>query len=267
MHHYSDTGSFVVELNFFTNGGVSKVKKTLKVEPHLPLAIDLGDDIVLCEGDSVTLEAPPVHGTYLWSDGSANPKRTIDTAGVYSLKVTNACGSAYDTVNISYSKLPEIRLPRDTLVCRGQPASINVNKVPGLTYTWNTGDQSSSLTITPFENSKIDLNIKNELGCEKEYSMLLNVNDCFPKIIIPNAFTPNADNINDAWIIKNIEYYPNAEVYIYTRSGENIFGSKGYQVPWNGTYSGKLLPTAAYYYVIMLNDGSPAYTGEVSIYR
>jgi gliding motility-associated-like protein len=88
-----------------------------------------------------------------------------------------------------------------------------------------------------------------------------------PDVEIPDVFTPNGDNINDLWIIKNIEYYPDVEVSVYTQQGEKIFESKGYQFPWDGKYNGKLLPSGAYYYVITLYKGSLSYTGQVSIYR
>jgi hypothetical protein len=120
MHHYSDTGSFNVELRFYVNDSVSTVKKTIKLKPPSPLTVNLGNDTVLCEGDTIKFDVPSVHGTYLWSDGNTNSERTIDTEGDYWLRVTNVCYSAYDTVNISYSKLPEKLLPQDTVVCRGR---------------------------------------------------------------------------------------------------------------------------------------------------
>ena len=46
------------------------------------------------------------------------------------------------------------------------------------------------------------------------------------------------------------------EIDIYNRWGENIFYSKGYETPWDGTYNGNLLPVGTYYYVINLNDAT-----------
>jgi len=49
---------------------------------------------------------------------------------------------------------------------------------------------------------------------------------------------------NDTWQIKNIDLFPNAEVFIL-QDGENLCSIlKTYlQIPWNGTYEGALLPT------------------------
>ena len=50
--------------------------------------------------------------------------------------------------------------------------------------------------------------------------------------------------------------YPNAEVDIYNRWGENLFHSSGYANPWDGTYKNEKLPVGTYYYVLNLNDAS-----------
>jgi gliding motility-associated-like protein len=86
-------------------------------------------------------------------------------------------------------------------------------------------------------------------------------------IIIPNAFTPNGDGINDTWDIKNLDTYPNCTVEIYNRWGENVYSSIGYGIPWNGTYRGAPLPTGAYYYIINLKNGHKGLSGYVAIIR
>jgi len=86
-----------------------------------------------------------------------------------------------------------------------------------------------------------------------------------PDLIIPNTITPNGDGINDVWIIKNIEHYPNHEVEIFNRNGSSIFKSVGYTNNWGGQYNGQDLPATTYYYVIDL--GSKILKGDLSIIR
>ena len=50
-------------------------------------------------------------------------------------------------------------------------------------------------------------------------------------IVIPNAFTPNGDGINDIWDIKYLDYYPDCTVNIFSRYGENIYQSVSYAIP------------------------------------
>ncbi|MFM7104980.1 MAG: gliding motility-associated C-terminal domain-containing protein, partial [Flavobacteriales bacterium] len=85
-----------------------------------------------------------------------------------------------------------------------------------------------------------------------------------------SAFSPNHDGVNETWKIKKIEVFPNCQVEVFDRWGQNIFKSIGYEKPWDGTNNGKPLPTGAYYYVIELNSIKvtiPPVTGVVSIFH
>ena len=55
------------------------------------------------------------------------------------------------------------------------------------------------------------------LGCEgPEDPVAITINNC--DIIIPTAFTPNNDLINDDWEIVNLDViYPDNEVHVYNR--------------------------------------------------
>jgi len=88
-----------------------------------------------------------------------------------------------------------------------------------------------------------------------------------PTLIIPNAFTPNGDGINDTWNIKYLENYPNCLVDIYNRYGERLYSSVGYPIPWDGKYKGAILPTGTYYYVINTKSNLKTFSGYVTIIR
>jgi gliding motility-associated-like protein len=88
-----------------------------------------------------------------------------------------------------------------------------------------------------------------------------------PGPVIPNAFTPNGDGVNDTWDIKYIDFYPNCTVMVFNRWGQNVYSSIGYGIPWNGTYRGAALPTSTYYYIIDLKNGLNALSGFLVIVR
>jgi len=85
---------------------------------------------------------------------------------------------------------------------------------------------------------------------------------------IPTIITPNSDGYNDTWIIKNIDLFPNAEVFVFNRWGERVFHTKNLLAnPWDGTSGGKALPTDSYHYILHLNDGSEPRSGVISIIK
>lgn len=87
-----------------------------------------------------------------------------------------------------------------------------------------------------------------------------------PAILVSNAFSPNGDGINDTWEIINIDEWPNAQIFIYSRWGNKVFQTTNYSNDWGGDD----LPAATYYYVIELNPidfNADPITGSVTIMR
>ncbi|MFN5425308.1 MAG: gliding motility-associated C-terminal domain-containing protein, partial [Bacteroidota bacterium] len=92
----------------------------------------------------------------------------------------------------------------------------------------------------------------------------------YPPDFIPNisnAFSPNGDGINDVWVLRFLQDYPNATVQIVNRYGQVVFLSTGYSQPWDGKYRGQNLPIGTYYYLINLRNGKPTIVGSVTIVK
>jgi len=63
--------------------------------------ITLGDGRSLCDAASFILDPGPGFNSYLWQDGSSGQTFTATSDGIYSVTVTNDCGSADASVMIS----------------------------------------------------------------------------------------------------------------------------------------------------------------------
>jgi hypothetical protein len=57
----------------------------------------LGDDMLLCKGDSISLH-PGQFESYTWQDGSNGERMIVREAGVYKVTVQNSCGLASDEI-------------------------------------------------------------------------------------------------------------------------------------------------------------------------
>jgi gliding motility-associated-like protein len=80
-------------------------------------------------------------------------------------------------------------------------------------------------------------------------------------LFIPQGFSPNGDGINDFWNIQGIENYPNAEVVVFNRWGDEVWASgvNGYKNNSTDGFIGdnkqnNILPDATYYYVVKFNS-------------
>jgi gliding motility-associated-like protein len=83
----------------------------------------------------------------------------------------------------------------------------------------------------------------------------------------PNTFTPNGDGINDTWVVKNLEQYPETTIEVYTTSGTLVFRNVGNSRQWDGIYKGKPLPTGTYYYVIDPKNSRQKIAGYITLLK
>ena len=91
------TNGIYIDTLVAANGCDSIITLQLKVLPN-PSPY-LGVDTLLCAGDSLVLYAGKFT-TYTWQDGSAQDHITVKKPGLYSVSVSNNCGSATDEIII-----------------------------------------------------------------------------------------------------------------------------------------------------------------------
>jgi gliding motility-associated-like protein len=85
-------------------------------------------------------------------------------------------------------------------------------------------------------------------------------------IKIFNAFSPNADGMNDYFLIEGLEKFPNNRVRIFNRWGTEIMRAENYKNDWNGNWNGSELPDGTYFYLVEDGEGH-TFTGYVQIQR
>lgn len=75
------------------------VKDTINIHYSLKPVFSLGNDQLICTGQSIVLK-PPVDAAWqlIWQDGSAATYFTVTKAGTYSLEATNKCGNKEDEI-------------------------------------------------------------------------------------------------------------------------------------------------------------------------
>lgn len=126
------------------------------------------------------------------------------------------------------------------------------------------GEQANSLNIKAEQSGTIGVKVIYEDGCINEANMEISVVDS-PPVSCTNLISANFDGINDAFIVRNIEYYPGNELWISDRSGKLIFNQKKHNNGWNGTYNGRTLPAGTYYYLLELGNKTAKLKGYISV--
>ncbi len=195
---------------------------------------------------------------------------TSTSSGLFNYMVTTSGGcsaaSASGSINIR-SLIPAPLVNSKLIHCLEDPIpEIIAESSLGGALTWSSDNLFSNVLV----NGPILL--PHSIKGETNYYVRESLNGCvgnsnevkvtfkFCEIEIPTAFTPDGDNVNDDWTIKNIDdVIPNNVVSIYNRWGEKIYEStKGnYEAhKWDGKFNGKCLPVDSYYYIIEYNDSN-----------
>ncbi|MBI3141280.1 MAG: gliding motility-associated C-terminal domain-containing protein [Bacteroidetes bacterium] len=95
-----------------------------------------------------------------------------------------------------------------------------------------------------------------------------------PLIFLPNAFSPNGDNVNDLLHYDGIGIQKLSDeaflFEVYNRWGEKVFESKSFNIRWDGSYQGKDCEMGNYTYYVRfrgVNGTTYVYTGDVVLFR
>ncbi|MFN5182367.1 MAG: GEVED domain-containing protein, partial [Bacteroidota bacterium] len=101
----STTGTYWVDV---TNPQNCTTRDSINITVSNQPLVSLGQDVNLCTGDSVTLDAGSTVGaTYLWSDSSSAQTLSVDSTGLYFVNVTTGPGcSASDTIQVTVYPYP-----------------------------------------------------------------------------------------------------------------------------------------------------------------
>jgi gliding motility-associated-like protein len=93
----------------------------------------------------------------------------------------------------------------------------------------------------------------NVAGCDTAIATVMILCDDNPALGFYQGFSPNGDNINDMFVIKNADKFPGNELSIFNRWGNRVFYDRNYRNNWDGTWQDKPLPDGVYFYIF--DDG------------
>ncbi len=196
----------------------------------------------------------------------------------YSYTATSGCIDSASQ-NIVVLQSPSVQMGDPVYVLSGKSAELSPVAASGndINYQWTPVDyltmsNDSTTTATIPANIGVDsipylLTVTANNGCAVRGGVTLQI---LRQPDIPNVFSPNGDLINDKWVMKNLAEYPNPLVQVFDRNGQIVFQHEGSYTPgnaWDGTYQGKPLPVATYYYIINPRNGRPTFSGSVTIIR
>ncbi|MDA6068478.1 T9SS type B sorting domain-containing protein [Flavobacterium sp. AC] len=220
------------------------------------------ESIYLCKGENTTLTVATGFTSYLWSTGSTANFITVNSAGDYSVVVTDVNGC-------EKTKKFKVTLSEPALITETVVKDFSgVDNSVLIKYT-GSGNYEFSLDGNVFQDDPLFTNVKpgiynaiarDKNGCGLSNSLITYVLD------YPRFFTPNGDGYNDLWLITNIDKLPDYKIYIFDRYGKFLKQMDQNSSGWNGLYNGQQLPADDYWFTLEFVDGKTV-KGHFSLKR
>lgn len=285
-HRYTDLGPYPLQLIITTKDGcvdsLTQLMKTIYPQPIAKFVTNPGE---VCVGKSIqfidksiSLSAPVIEWNWDLAQGNMsvqqNPSRIMADSGNFTIRLYikdgKGCVSDTSIASVTAHPYPVLQLTHDLKVLEGGTITLKpVYYGTQLLFDWTPSSYLDSANIatpkaTPPDDITYRLTLTGIGGCSVSDTVFIKV---LKSPLVPNAFSPNGDGINDTWRIQYLESYPGASIEVFNRYGQKVFESTGYDVEWDGFYKGSLLPVGTYYYIINPKNGRKTLTGSVSIIR
>ena len=204
--------------------------------------------------------------TYLWSSGEVSGVNgeimTATQNGTVTLTVTDSIGCiANYSFNVDLPEIGEVNFDQTSagFINFGfysilEPIQfINLTGGDYQVIIWDFGDgnfsnqENPSHTYTTPGTYTVTLTVTYPFGCTYTYSSDIIIEKGY-KLIFPNAFTPNQDNLND-YFKPQYAGLNNLELRIFDTWGSQIYFESGNNISgWNGILKNELAENGNYYY-------------------
>lgn len=285
-HTYSNKGPFNVLLTARSaHGCTHDTVKILNAFYDKPIAGFSVSPDTLCQGTEnvFTDLSSPTDSIAAWNwtfgDGStataSNPSKRYALPGNYDVRLTvtskAGCVSNAFTDKVIVYLQPVIDAGPSFVVPQGTLIQFNpkANDSSVLRFSWSPAVDFTNAnvlrpTLRAMRDQTYTLTATGQGNCTASDFLTVKI---LKPVKVPNAFSPNGDGINDRWVLENLSDYAGATVEVFNRYGQMVFRATGQSLSWDGTYNGKPLPVATYYYIIDLRNGFAPMKGPVTIIK
>lgn len=274
---FNTAGIFNIKQVATNAGGSDSITKQLVVVP-LPQVVTTST-LTNCDIDNGEAEAVGSLGrlpySYSWSSGSNLNIATGLGVGVYTVTLTDSrmCqATATATINQHPNPTATITPYPVTQIDVGDQVQLQASG--GVSYNWlNTLGLGCSNCSNPVAKPPNDMvycvNVTDINGCSDTACTTILVDTSCGIIIVPNAFTPNGDGLNDY-----IEFSNNCiealKFAIFNRWGQKIYEANSLEAKWDGTYNGEKQLISTYFYVLeakLKNGRTIRQRGDITLIR
>jgi gliding motility-associated-like protein len=231
-------------------------------EMAVPVA-DLGGDQVVCEGESLMLEAPEGPFTYTWNGEPGSNVQEVFSGGTWEVVVTNQCGTDSDLILITEIPTPPVDLGEDRVLQEGE--SIQLDAGFGFDeYVWQDGSDGQFFQVNAAEVEDGLASYWVEVWdgpCKSSDTLSVEVFS----VKVPNVITPNGDGLNDTFTPMKGSWkgITRHHVEIYNRWGEKVWESDDFESGWDAKHNGRPVADGTYFWMAEVYFGAESLSSVI----
>ena len=250
-------------------------------------------DADLCYGEKAVLGSSYDENNQWFVDGwpiiGENEKTIeISVGGSYQVQITDSLGfnliSEPLEINVSPPLIDDFSA--DKLLLNESENEVRFTAIVNgnLSYEWDFGDPiSQNENHSSFAQPN---HVYSQAGLYSVRLIVIGTDSCSDTLIkenyiefrsefddeivyIPNAFSPNNDDVNDFFYVRG-EEITEVEIFIYDQWGNLVFTTQSKDDPWDGSFSGKQAQNGTYTYHARINlasGASKSYNGNITLIR
>ncbi len=115
---------------------------------ELPV-VDLGEDHVICEFESSTLDAANEGFNFIWNNGATSQTITVSEEGLYSVEVRDEIGClGTDEIYITKEIIEDPYFEKSKIICEGTSIVLEPDFYKDYSIFWETKPRSSTLEVS-----------------------------------------------------------------------------------------------------------------------
>jgi gliding motility-associated-like protein len=181
------------------------------------------------------------------SVGTCDPAEVGDEDFVFSNEF--GCDSVHTVTTFLHPVTDHLLTATPDTILFSESSLLSVTE--GVAFEWaGLAETDSFVVVVPQQDTEFFVEVTDENGCVQElsvtvYVFLRNVN-----LLMPDAFTPNGDGINDIFEITNKADFREIEMRVYNRWGQLVHEGEGQDHGWDGTFNGEKQNSDMYVYYV-----------------
>lgn len=222
--------------------------------------LKINEEVLLCQSETVTLDASIPGMNYLWSPGGETTQTiVVSSIGDYSVVISSPLANCDSKKDIKVMEHPKPIIKE--IVVDENSATIQLEN-PETYYEFSIDGElfNDSNQFSRIPSGQYTAYVREKNGCNV-------VEQTFSIFSIAKYFTPNNDGFNDVWEIKEMKNFPNSSVSIFNRYGKLIIKLNALKPSWNGNYNNNPLAADDYWYVLKMEESKPEIKGHFSLKR